>query len=704
MTMHTNQLIHEKSPYLLQHAHNPVQWLPWGQEAFDRAKAEDKPLFLSIGYSTCHWCHVMERECFEDQEAAELLNRYTVPVKIDREERPDLDGIYMTACQMMTGAGGWPLSIFVGHTGRPFFAATYIPKNSRFGRMGMMELLPNIHEAWTTRREDVENAASSVFDALRRQQSAASAVGTGPDLATLDTAFRQFAERFDNELGGFGQAPKFPSPHVPLFLLRYARRTGSAPALAMVEKTLTAMRLGGIFDHVGLGFHRYSTDAHWLLPHFEKMLYDQAMLALAYTEAAQALGNPLFEQTAREIFAYVLRDMTSPEGAFYSAEDADSEGEEGRFYVWTADEIDAALPPDEALLYRTLYTIEAGGNFLEEATGHKTQANIPHLAAPLEELAAALSPALEATHPQGLPPQALAARLESLRVQLFALREQRVHPHKDDKILTDWNGLMIAALAHAARVFDDPALAVAAARSADFLLARLRTPEGRLLHRYRDGQAAVPGYLDDYAFLSWGLIELYQATFDIVWLQAALDLTGQLLEHFSDADNGGFFFTADDAEQLLVRQKEFIDAALPSGNSVALLNLLKLSRLAARPDLAEHAARLALAPGQELERHPSGFAMLLCAVDFALGPASDVVLTAPGDEALAPMLAALRSRYLPSTLLLKRDCQDQLPAIASYTAGMVPVNGKATAYVCGQGRCEPATTDVAKMLELLGEK
>lgn len=702
MPERANQLIHEKSPYLLQHAHNPVDWLPWGPAAFAKARAEDKPLFFSIGYSTCHWCHVMERECFEDQETAQLLNSTTIPVKIDREERPDLDTIYMAACQMMTGAGGWPLSIFADHQGRPFFAATYIPKHSRFGRMGMTELLPNIHEAWTNRRGDVDASAASVHDALLRQRPVAASPLDGPDSSTLDLAFRQFAERFDSERGGFGAAPKFPSPHVLLFLLRYARRSGAAQdnasvgatAGAMAEKTLTAMRLGGIYDHIGLGFHRYSTDTSWLLPHFEKMLYDQAMLALAYTEAAQALGNPLFARTAREIFTYVLRDMTSPEGAFFSAEDADSEGVEGKFYVWTVQDIDAILPPDQAQRFRALYNIVPEGNFQEEATGHKTNANIPHLRAPIAEAAAALS----------LDPESLAAEMESLRVRLFAEREKRVHPQKDDKILTDWNGLMIAALAHAARVFDDPALAEAAARAADFILARLRTPDGRLLHRFRDGQAAVPATLDDYVFFTWGLIELYQATFDLAWLQAALDLTGQLLAHFLDTAQDGFFLTADDAEELLVRPKEFFDAALPSGNSVAMLNLLKLSRLAARPDLAEHAARLARASGPELARHPSAFAMLLCAVDFALGPASDVVLAAPDDQALAPMLAALRARYLPGTLLLKRDCPGQLPAIASYTAGMVPLDGRATAYVCGDGRCEPATTDVGKMLNLLGEK
>jgi uncharacterized protein YyaL (SSP411 family) len=675
-----NRLVHEKSPYLLQHAHNPVDWLPWGEEALAKAKAENKPLFISIGYSTCHWCHVMERECFEDEEVAKLLNATVVPVKVDREERPDLDGIYMTACQMMTGAGGWPLSIFADHQGRPFFAATYIPKHSRFGRMGLMDLLPSVREAWTNRRSDVEQTVGKILSALTEHQKT-SPSRTDPGLEVLDTAYRQLAQRFDPERGGFGDSPKFPSPHQLLFLLRHHRRTGERVALDMVSKTLTAMRLGGIFDHVGLGFHRYSTDPDWLLPHFEKMLYDQAMLLMAYTEAFQATGDPLFKRTALEIARFVLRDMTGPEGAFHSAWDADSEGEEGKFYVWTTDELGQILAAEDAQFYADLYGFLPDGNFTEETTGHKTGSNIPHLAA--------------------LPPEGLTERLESIRQRLLVIREKRVLPHKDDKILTDWNGLMIAALALAARLLGEPDLAQAAERAADFILARLRDQNGQLLHRYRDTDASVPGNLNDHAFLAWGLIELYQVTFDLGWLQAALDLADQLLSRFSDSENGGFFFTAADVHTHLVRQKEFFDAALPSGNSAALLVLLKLSRLTARPDLAETAALLLRSLGDGLNRFPSGFTMLLCGLDFALGPGADVVLSGPDVESLTPFLAALRSRYLPGTLVLVRDETGELASIASYTAGMCPLNGTATAYVCRNGSCEPPTPDATRMLGLL---
>ncbi|WP_243359056.1 thioredoxin domain-containing protein [Fundidesulfovibrio terrae] len=683
MNRHPNRLAAEKSPYLLQHAHNPVDWLPWGEEAFRKARADNKPLFLSIGYSTCHWCHVMERECFEDEETAALLNSVTVPVKIDREERPDLDGVYMTACQLMTGSGGWPLSIFADHQGRPFFAATYIPKHTRFGRMGLMDLLPRISEVWNRRAGDVEQTAGSVTAALKDQQHPAP-LDTAPGPDVLDTAYRQLAQRFDAEHGGFGQAPKFPSPHQLLFLLRHHKRTNDRLPLDMVAQTLTAMRLGGIFDHVGLGFHRYSTGADWLLPHFEKMLYDQAMLLMAYTEGHQATGDPLFKRAAMETAAYVTHALVGAEGGFHSAEDADSEGEEGKFYVWTEAELADTLSPQDAAFYAGLYGFKPGGNFAEEASGQETGSNIPHLSAP--------------------PRDADEARLESIRQKLFEAREKRVHPHKDDKILTDWNGLMVAALAQAGRILDAPKLVRAASRAADFVLARLRGADGRLLHRYRDGEAKVPGNLDDHAFLAWGFVELYQATFDLGWLQAALDTAEQMLAHFKDPERGGFFFTADDAETVLTRRKDAFDAAMPSGNSVAMLVLLKLSRLAARYDLAEEAHRLVLSLGENVTHFPSGFTMLLCGLDFALGPGADVVLSGPDDASLEPFLAALRGRYLPNTLVLKRDEAGELASLASYTAGMCPVDGKATAYVCRDGLCEPPTTDVVKMMELLEKK
>jgi hypothetical protein len=545
-----------------------------------------------------------------------------------------------------------------------------------------MDLLAGISHAWSQRREEIEQTASKVLEAVAGRQRTAP-LADDPDSEVIGLAVRQLAERFDPVAGGFGEAPKFPAPHQLLFLLRRHKRTGDRHALDMAVRTLTAMRLGGIFDHVGLGFHRYSTDRIWLLPHFEKMLYDQAMLMMAYTEGSQASGDLLFRRTALEIARYVTGSMTGPEGAFHSAEDADSEGQEGRFYVWTADELHQALPPEDADLFAGLFRILPEGNFSDESSGHATGANIPHLGA--------------------MPPAGLSERLESIRQRLFAVRERRVRPGRDDKILTDWNGLMIAALAQAGRAFDEPALTRAAARAADFLLARLRDPSGRLLHRYRDGEASLPGNLDDHAFLAWGLMELHQATFDLGWLQAALDLADQMLARFADAEHGGFFLTdaAGDAGLVPVRPREFHDAALPSGNSAAMLVLSRLARLAARHDLAEQAARLARAPGEAMARFPSGFSMFLCGLDFAMGPGADVVLASPDEASLAPFLAALRGRYLPNTLVLKRDQDGELAALAPHTAGMCPVDGKATAYVCRDGHCEPPTTDVLKMLELL---
>jgi hypothetical protein len=601
MDRHLNALSREKSPYLLQHAGNPVDWLPWGDEAFARARAEGKPLFLSIGYSTCHWCHVMERECFEDEEAAALLNATAVPVKIDREERPDLDAVYMAACQMMTGAGGWPLSIFADHEGRPFFAATYIAKQSRFGRLGMMELLPRLGEAWRLRPGEVGQTAANVMKALAGRQ-APSPLPALPGPEIFDAAYREMAARFDPDNAGFSGAPKFPSPHLILLLLRHHRRTGERLALDMAARTLTAMRLGGVFDHVGFGFHRYSTDEKWLVPHFEKMLYDQAMLLMAYAGGHAATGDALFKRTALETARYVMRDLASPEGAFYCAEDADSEGEEGRFYVWTMDELAQILGPEDAALYADLFGFAQGGNFAEEASGHQTGTNIPHLAQ--------------------AAPDVLAQRLESMRERLFTARAKRVHPSKDDKILADWNGLMIAALAMASRHLDEPELLSAAARAAGFVLTALRAPDKGLLHRFRDGEAAIPAMLDDHAFLAWGLLELYEATGDRAWLDAALSLARAMTARFEDGENGGFFLTASDAAPLIVRPREFFDAAMPSGNSAAMLVLARLARLTGREDLAEAAGRLARAPGEALLRLPSGFAMLLCGLDELMGNAA----------------------------------------------------------------------------------
>ena len=558
VTAVTNRLANEKSPYLLQHADNPVDWYPWGSEAFEKAKKEDKPIFLSIGYSTCHWCHVMEHESFEDEEVARLMNDVFISIKVDREERPDIDQIYMTVCQMMTGSGGWPLSIVMTPDKKPFFAGTYFPKDARFGRIGMMELVPRISGLWKNERAKLLETAEKVIGGLQKQIE--KPTGRDLDEKTLQLAFEQLRDRYDPRLGGFGEAPKFPTAHNFSFLLRYGKRNTSQQAIDMVKNTLRAMRRGGIYDHVGFGFHRYSTDPFWLLPHFEKMLYDQALLAIAYLEVYQLTHEEEFAQTAREIFEYVLRDMTSPEGGFYSAEDADSEGEEGKFYVWSVAEIGKILPKKDAELVQKVYGFEGEGNFVEQATGKRTGANIIHLKKPLEEVAKDF----------GMAGREFEGQLEEIRKKLFAVREKRVHPHKDDKILTDWNGLMIAALAKGAAVLGEPKYAHAAERAANFALNKLRRRDLRgdlrLLHRYRDGETGIDAHLDDYVFFVLGLLELYEATFEIRYLEEAIRLNDLMIIHFWDEKNGGVFFSADGGEELVWCPKQIYHGAGPLGD------------------------------------------------------------------------------------------------------------------------------------------
>jgi uncharacterized protein YyaL (SSP411 family) len=686
-----NRLANEKSPYLLQHADNPVDWYPWGSEAFEKAVRENKPIFLSIGYSTCHWCHVMAHESFEDPGVAALMNEVFISIKVDREERPDIDNVYMTVCQMMTGSGGWPLTIIMTPDKKPFFAATYIPRETRFGRVGMSDLIPRIREIWAKRKDEVLSSASRVIESL--QNAAEFTPGEGPGEPMLHLAYHQLSERFDEEHGGFGGAPKFPTPHNLLFLLRYWKRTGDGKALDMVEKTLRTMRCGGIYDHIGYGFHRYSTDAKWLVPHFEKMLYDQALLAAACIEAYQATRKEEYARTAREIFTYVLRDMTAQEGGFYSAEDADSEGEEGKFYLWTYDEINQVLTTEEAELFTKLFNIKADGNFRDEAAGRKTGRNIPHLTESAEETAS-----LDAS-------AELQQSLESIREKLFNHRNKRIHPHKDDKILTDWNGLMVAALAEGTRVLDQPEYAAAAKRAVDFIVGRMSTPDGGLLHRYRDGEAAVSGHLDDYAFLIHGLLELYETTFETGYLKKALQLNEYLLKHFWDDKNGGFYFTADDGEELPVRQKEIYDGAIPSGNSVAMMNLLRLGRITANHDFEEKAAGIGRAFFENIQQLPSAYTRLMTAVDFAVGPSYEVIITGyaqAGDT--GKMLQAVRQEYIPNKIVIfvpaTPDASD-IRQIAPYTANQSPIGGKATAYVCVNYKCNLPATDVNTFLDLL---
>jgi hypothetical protein len=688
-----NQLRFEKSPYLRQHADNPVDWYPWSEEAFEKARREDKPIFLSIGYSTCHWCHVMAHESFEDPAVARLMNRTFVSIKVDREERPDVDSLYMAVCQMMTGTGGWPLTIFMTPASKPFFAGTYIPKERRFGQIGMLELIPRIEEAWKGQRSELLDSADRIADALRQEPGEQ---GRGElDASVLEAAFEQFSGRFDGVHGGFGAAPKFPIPHNLLFLLRFWKRTGDARALAMAEETLQAMRNGSIFDQIGFGFHRYATDARWRVPHFEKMLYDQALLAQAYTEAYQATGKVEYRRTVDEIMTYVLRDMTSPEGGFYSAEDADSEREEGKFYVWTEEEIRLALPKSDVELAVKAYGIEKGGNFTAEIASQMTGANIPYLPKSLAEVAREF----------GMQEKGFRACLEEIRKRLFAAREKRVRPQRDDKILTDWNGLMIAALAKAGGALGERRYVAAAEQGVDFILRHLLPPQGRLRHSYRDGEAALTASVDDYAFLIWGLIELCQATSKPHYLRTALDLNRELIQHFWDEQAGGFFFTPDDGEKLLVRKKELYDGALPSGNSVALWNLLRLAQLTGDADLETQASLLERAFSGSVTASPTAFAQFLVAADFAHGTAWVVVIAGdPRADDTQAMLQALQKRYLPTTVILLRPTDIAAPEIvwlAAFTEGLRSVNGKATAYVCRNRTCLLPTTDIRRALDLL---
>jgi uncharacterized protein len=693
---HRNRLGLEQSPYLLQHADNPVDWYPWGNEAFAKAKRENKPVFLSIGYSTCHWCHVMEHESFEDPAVARLMNETFVSVKVDREERPDIDIVYMRVCQMMTGSGGWPLSIFLTAAKKPFFADTYIPRESRFGKMGILELIPRIQEIWTTRQGELGEAAGQIASALSK--TGPPAAGKELNDSVMQAAYQEFASSFDKVHGGFGPAPKFPAPHNLSFLLRYWKRTGNNIALEMVETTLQAMRRGGFYDVIGGGFHRYSTEAEWRVPHFEKMLYDQALLAIAYTEAFQATQKEDYAQTAQEILDYVLRDMTSREGGFYSAEDADSEGAEGKYYLWTTDEIETALLREDAELAFKVFDIHQEGNLLADFGTAGRGLNIIHYARPLQDLAGEL----------GMDLSTLSARIEGIRRKLFRFREKRIHPFKDDKILTDWNGLMIAALAKASAVMGNSRYAEAARRAADFLLKNLRSPNGRLLHRFRGGEAALPANIDAYAFLVYGLMELYEATFEAQYLKSAVELNRDMISHFWDAQEGGFYFSAYDSENILVRPKEIYDGAVPSGNSIAMLNLLRLGRITGDTGLEEKAARTGKTFYSAVNRTPSAHSQLLIALDFARGPSYEMVFAGSrtGEES-RQMLDEVHHQFIPDKVIIWRDeneLSDEIVRIAPWIKDYKAVNGRLSAYVCRNYHCEMPVTGAEALAKLLREK
>jgi uncharacterized protein len=660
--MPPNRLAHETSPYLLQHAENPVDWYPWGPEALQKALDEDKPIFLSIGYSACHWCHVMAHESFEDERVAAILNEHFVPVKVDREERPDLDRIYMGAVQAMTGSGGWPMSVFIAPDGRPFYGGTYFPPTPRMGMPSFTQLLLAILNAWQTRRRDLVDVGMGVVAAIEAQ-SASSGEEARRDLSreTLDAAFQKLRSSFDRAHGGWGTAPKFPQPMVLEFLLRYHHLTADAQVLEMVTQTLDAMARGGMYDQLGGGFHRYSVDDRWLVPHFEKMLYDNAQLARVYLHAWQVTGNPFYRTIVQETLDYVVREMTDPEGGFYSTQDADSEGQEGKFFVWSAGEIREVLGA-EAQAFVAAYGVTEWGNFEGR--------NILEYVAGLERRVA----------------------LAGARQRLFEARERRVHPGRDEKVLTSWNGLMLAAFAEAARALDRDDYMAIAERNADFVLRELRTGEGRLLRTWKDGEAKLNGYLEDYSYLIDGLLELYQTMFDAQWYQAAYDLALVMLEHFA-ADEGGFYDTSDDHEALIWRPQELQDNAVPSGNAMATVVLLKLAGLAVEPRLAEAAHEALLGVQALAGQYPLGFGQWLQAMAYTLSGPREVALV--GDPSAADthaLLAVLRDGYRPHQVVAVGDGGDGLAEVPILRY-RTPVDGRAAAYVCVRMVCQPAVTE-----------
>ena len=678
-----NHLANEQSPYLLQHADNPVDWYPWGKEAFKKARELDRPIFLSIGYSTCHWCHVMEHESFEDDSVAKLLNDSFISIKVDREELPEIDHVYMSVCQAMTGGGGWPLTIVMTPAKEPFFAGTYFPKDKRGGRSGLFQILPMIADAWNSKRQDIMTSVGQVKNYLDQLNS--KPAGNNFSTELINRAYDQFRNGFDEEYGGFFRAPKFPSPHNLIFLMRYHHSFDNKIALDMATKTLKQMRLGGIYDHIGFGFHRYSTDRHWLVPHFEKMLYDQAMIAMAYTEAYHITGEDIFAQTANEIFTYVLRDMTASEGGFFSAEDADSEGEEGKFYIWTEQEIKEVLGEDYGKEFNDIFSITTPGNYRDESSGKETRLNIPHL---------------KNYNANG------SNEFESAREKLFNIREKRIHPLKDDKILTDWNGLMIAALAKAAIVLDEPVYLDAAEKAAEFVLHSISKGE-RLLKRYRNGVAALDAHLDDYAFMAWGLLELYEATFATKYLSQALDLMNIMVEDFWDDKNGGFFLGSDQSEKLIVRSKTAYDGAIPSGNSVAVMNMVKLTRITGNTNWAELAEKTIRAFSEDVNRAPTGYTLMLTGFMFDTQNSKEIVIVGDSrNRNTTKFLHTIRASYAPHKVLLFKDTSvsdNRLEQLANWTSTQNSINGKPTAYVCKNFACNQPTSDLQTALSFINE-
>jgi uncharacterized protein YyaL (SSP411 family) len=684
---HTNRLINETSPYLLQHAHNPVDWYPWAEEAFERAKKENKPVFLSIGYSTCHWCHVMERESFENEHIAGIMNQYFICIKVDREHRPDIDGIYMNAVQMMTGSGGWPLSIFLTPEGKPFYGGTYFPPKDMYGRPGFERVLLSIADAWKNKRQELVDSSQKISEVLTSLTGPTEKETLSADI--LQAGFDYFRTTFDADNGGFGPAPKFPQPTNLSMLLSFWYRTNDTQALQMVEKTLDAMAKGGIYDHIGGGFHRYATDGLWLVPHFEKMLYDQALLSKVYLQAYQATGNKKYTVTAREIFDYVLRDMTDPKGGFYSAEDADSEGKEGVFYVWDPEQIKSILDKDEAEIFAAYYGITNKGNFEED----KTILNITTSTEQLEKK-------FQKNH------TAIMDVLSNARSKIFYERAKRIRPHRDDKIITAWNGLMISSMAYGGAVLQEEKYTKAAERAAIFTLNALHKKD-RLMRYYRQGRAVEPAFLDDYAFTIMGLLDLYGASFETKWLIEAKILAEEMIKLYADNEQGGFFLTGKDSEKLIARIKPSTDGVIPSGNSTAAFALLKLGKLTMNQHFTEQGGKVLESFSRQLKQSSAYSSEMLSALNFWLGPTQEIVIAGNADAAdTQQMLELIRSKFLPNAVILLHQQEKADSAIDKtipFIKNLTAIEGKATAYVCENYACNRPVNNIDDLDKLLSD-
>jgi uncharacterized protein YyaL (SSP411 family) len=682
---HTNRLSEETSPYLLQHAHNPVDWNPWGEEALERARREDKPILLSIGYSACHWCHVMEHESFENEEIARVMNENFVNIKVDREERPDLDQIYMNAVQMMTRHGGWPLTVFLTPDLVPFYGGTYFPPEDRYNMPGFPRILLSVADAYRARPDEVKQSAWEILSELRRMNIAReSAQGFAPQM--LEQAYNSLARSYDASHGGFGSAPKFPSSMNLEFLLRTYKRTGEARALEMVAQTCRLMAEGGIYDQLGGGFHRYSTDAQWLVPHFEKMLYDNALLSRLYLHAYQATGEAFFRRVAEETLDYVVREMTGASGGFYSTQDADSEGVEGKFFVWDAGEVDALLGAEDAPLFRVYYDVTEGGNFEEK--------NILHVTRSADEVA----------RETGVKPEQLLQAVERGRRLLFEAREQRIKPGRDEKIIAAWNGMMLESFAEAGAILGREDYREVAERSAEFVAGNLMS-DGLLLHVYKDGRTKHVAFLDDYACVVSGLVTLFETTGTLRWLEQAVALADKMISEFWDEDEGGFFYTGESGEKLIVRNKDYFDNATPSGNSVAAETLLRLSVLIGNEDYRRKAVNVLRLVRDAVEKYPSAFGYALGALDFHLSTPKEIaVISATSLADARPYAREIWSRYLPNKVVAQSlEGDERAAALLPLLRDRRAVSGRASAYVCENYTCKQPVTTPEELAAQLGD-